>query len=270
MRKPQYIAAAVTALLIVVTYWGCPVRPPEMRDAIERGPLEATGLQSLIRAARAELTPAQMATLATLDERLESQADPEKRQELLKQLAGEWYQAGHPAISGIYATEIAEEAATAEAWAIAGTTFTLCLRQEGNPDKTRQFCASQAERAYQSAISLDPTNPEHRINLAVTYTDAPPKDNPMQGILQLLELEKDFPGEPAVYLTLARLAMRTGQREKAAERLQQAATLDPDNPDAVCPLAKVLEELGRLEESRTFAARCNVLLTDVNGATSNN
>ncbi len=260
MRKPQYIAAAITALLIVVTYWGCPVRPPDLEEAIQQSPLEATGLQSLVRAARADLNPAQMATLSTLDERLESQEDPDQRRDLLEQLAGEWYRAGHPAVSGIYATEIAELEETADAWAIAGTTFTLCLRQEGNDDKTRQFCASQAERSYQSAISLDPTNPEHRINLAVTYTDAPPSDNPMKGILQLRELEKDFPEEPRVYLTLARLAMQTGQRERAAERLLQAVELAPTDPDAVCPLAKVLEELGRSEESLTFAARCTELL----------
>ena len=248
---------------MALTYWGCPVRPPELEAGFRRGPLEATGLESLIRAARAELTPAQMATLSTLDERLESQEDPERRLDLLEQLAGEWYRAGQPAVSGIYARQIAEQTESDDAWGIAGTTFTLCTRQEGLNDKTRQFCASQAEQAYQAAISLRPRNVDHRINLALTYVENPGQEGPMKGILQLRELAEDFPEEPAVFLTLARLAMQTGQRERAAERLGRAAELAPDNPDAVCPLAKVLEELGRSEESSIFAARCSQLLANV-------
>ena len=261
MGRTQYITVGFTLVLLAVTYWGCPVRPPEMEEGFARGPLEATGIETLIREARSSLTPAQMATLSTLDERLETQTEDSARIDLMRQLAGEWYRAGQPAISGVYARRIADVINTENAWGIAGTTFSLCLRQEGINDKTRQFCGSQAEKAYQAAISLAPTNPEHRINLALTYTDNPQSDNPMKGILMLRELEEKFPGEPKVYLTLAQLAIRTNQYERAAERLRKAVALAPDNPDAVCNLAKVLETLNRSEESATFARRCNELVS---------
>lgn len=260
MGRSQWIAVAVASVLLLLTYWGCPVRPPEMEDGFKRGPLESTGLESLIRAARSELKPAEIATLASLESRLEKEELPDNRRPLLEQLAGEWYQSGHPAISGIYAKEIAEDVNTEEAWSITATTFSICLKQEGVDDKTRQFCASQAEKAYQAAISLDPEDPDNRINLAVSYTDFPPRDNPMKGIVLLRELEQQYPGNARVYTTLAQLAIKTNQWEKAAERLEKAVELAPDNPDAVCNLARVYETLKRTEEAAPLALRCQELV----------
>ena len=231
-----------------------------MEEGFKRGPLESTGLESLIRAARSDLKPAEIATLSDLESRLEKEELPDNRRPLLEQLAGEWYRAGHPAISGIYAKEIAEVANTEDAWSITATTFSICLKQEGADDKTRQFCASQAEQAYQAAISLDPDDPDNRINLAVSYTDFPPQDNPMKGILLLRELEQQYPKNARVYTTLAKLAIKTNQWEKAAERLEQAVELAPDNPDAVCNLARVYETLKRTDEAAPLALRCQELV----------
>lgn len=260
MGRSQWIAIVVVSLLLVLTYWGCPVRPPEMEDGFKRGPLESTGLESLIRAARAKLKPAEIATLASLESRLEKEELPDNRRPILEQLAGEWYKAGQPAISGIYAKEIAEETNTEDAWSITATTFNICIKQEGVDDKTRQFCASQAEQAYQAAISLDPEDPDNRINLAVSYTDFPPRDNPMKGILLLRELEQQYPSNARVYTTLAQLAIKTNQWEKAAERLEKAVELAPNNPDAICNLARVYETLKRMDEAAPFAARCQELV----------
>lgn len=260
MGRSQWIAVGAVAVLLLLTYWGCPVRPPEMEEGFARGPLEATGLESLIRAARSKLNPAEIATLADLESRLEKETSPAERVPILEQLAGEWYRAGQPAISGIYAKKIAEEQNTEEAWSITATTFNICLKKEGTDEKTRQFCASQAEQAYQAAISLDPENADNRINLALSYTDYPPRDNPMKGILLLRELEQKYPDNPRVYITLAQLAIKTNQLERAAERLETAIKLDPDNPEAVCPLARVYENLGKQEDAIILGARCQELV----------
>ena len=260
MRRPQWIAASIAFALVIITYWGCPVRAPEMEEGFRQGPLQATGVQSLIREAHAALTPAQQATLSTLEDRLASQEEDSARVDLLQQLAGEWYQAGQPAISGAYAEQIAEIVNTEEAWSIAATTFSLCLRQTDAEGKVRQYCSGRAEQAYQAAISLNPTGAENRINLALTYTDNPPPDNPMKGILMLRELEQQYPEEPLVYVTLAQLAIKTNQLDRAAERLLKADQLQPGNPDVVCPLAKVFENLGRAGEADIYARKCSALL----------
>lgn len=262
MGRTQWIAAGATALLLLLTYWGCPVRPPEAGVDLTSAPTSTTGLESLIRAVRGDLAPAQIATLANLEERLElaETSETEPPRPLLEQLAGEWFRAGHPAISGIYARKIAEDSGEAEDWSIAATTFSLCLQRDGVDDKTRQFCSSQAEESYLSAISIDPTDVDARINLAVSYTDFPPQDNPMKGILMLRDLEKQYPENARVYITLAQLAIRTNQLDKAAQRLETAVELEPENPDAVCPLARVYEQLGQAEQAKTMIERCQQLI----------
>lgn len=264
MGRTQWIAAAATALLVLLTYWGCPARPPEAGAELKSAPVASTGLESLIRAARDELTSVQIATLANLEERLEltENSDTEPRRPLLEKLAGEWFRAGQPAISGVYARRIAEESDDAEDWNIAATTFSLCLQREETDDKTRQFCAAQAEQAYTAAISIDPDDVDARINLAVTYTDYPSQSNPMQGILMLRELVEKYPDNARVYITLAQLAIKTNQLDKAAERLTTAAELEPDNPDAVCPLAQVYEQLQQPAKAAPYIERCKELLKD--------
>ncbi len=261
MGRSQWIASAVCVLLVLLTYWGCPVKPPDMASGIDRGPLEATGLESLIRAARAELSPVQIATLANLEDQLRPLAEGDtSRIPVLEQMAGEWYRAGHPAISGVYARQIAELANTEDAWSITATTFSICLQREDSDAKTRQFCASQAEQAYQAAISLDPEDAEHRINLALSYTDYPPADEPMKGIILLRELVERYPENARVYITLGQLAIKTNQLDNAARRLEQAVELAPNNPDAVCPLAQVYENLGKTQEAAALGARCAELV----------
>lgn len=262
MGRTQWIAAAVTALLVLLTYWGCPVQAPEAGTELKSAPVASTGLESLIRAARDGLTPVQIATLANLEERLEltDNSDTEPRRPLLEKLAGEWFRAGHPAISGIYARDIAKESEQASDWSIAATTFSLCLQREETNEKTRQFCADQAETAYQSAISLDPDDVDARINLAVSYTDYPPQDNPMQGIMMLRDLVAKYPENARVFMTLGQLSIKTGQLENAAKRFETAAALDPENPDVICPLAQVYENLNRPQEAAPYIARCKEML----------
>lgn len=266
MGRSQWIVVAVAVGLVLLTYFGCPVRPPEGGAELDRSPLEATGLQSLIRAARADLRPATMATLASLEDRLKSQTDPERRLDLLEQLAGEWYRAGHPAVSGVYARDIAEERATAEAWSIAGTTFSLCLQKEDADQKTRQFCGDQAEKAYEAAISLDPDNADHRINLATSYMDNPSSENPMRGVMLLRDLAEEYPENARVFITLGRLSLRSGQLENAAKRYGQAAELAPNDPDAICPLARVYDELGEAQKASELGQRCAALLEELQAA----
>lgn len=262
MGRAQWIAAAATALLVVLTYFGCPVQAPEAGTELKSAPVASTGLESLIRAARGDLSPTEIATLANLEERLElaETSATEPKRPLLEKLAGEWFRAGQPAISGIYARRIAEESEQANDWSIAATTFSLCLQKEGTDDKTLQFCSTQAAAAYQAAISLDPEDIDARINLAVSYTDYPPREEPMKGVLMLVDLAKKNPENARVNITLAQLAIKTNQLDKAAERFEKAVAIEPDNPDAVCPLAQVYENLGKPELAAPFIQRCKELL----------
>ena len=66
----------------------------------------------------------------------------------------------------------------------------------------------------------------------------------MKGILQLRELDAQNPDNVIVNLQLARLAIKTGQFDKAIARLEKTLSKDPNNRKLVCLLADAYEGKG--------------------------
>ena len=243
--------------LILVLYFGFATKPPAQRqvEATRALNAESTDVTLLIREAHEALSAAQNATIAALEQNLEQAAVDSVRVEVLKQLSGQWYEVDQPAISGFYAQEVAQVLNTEEAWSIAGTTYAICL-QRTQEERVREFCSNRAVQAFESAISLNPQNVAHKVNLALTYTDHPPADNPMRGVLMLRELQEQYPENPLVLVSLGRLAIRTGQYQRAVQRLQQALAIEPGNRNALCLMAQAYEGLGDQKLARAYNERC--------------
>ncbi|MEZ4986476.1 MAG: tetratricopeptide repeat protein [Saprospiraceae bacterium] len=257
MSRPQYIAIGSTLVLFLVLYLGCETKPPGQTkvESVRALQAESTDVNVLIREAHDSLSQAEISTLQVLEQELSNTADDSTKIELLQQISGTWFQAGFPAIAGFYAQQVAETTSTEEAWSIAGTTYALCVQRE-TAEKVKSFCSQRAVTAFENAISLNPTEVRHRVNLALTYTDAPPTNDPMKGIMMLRELEQSFPESPIVYTTLARLAMKTGQFDRATQRLETALELQPDDLTIICQLAAAYEAAGQLEKAASFRQQC--------------
>ena len=253
MNKSQIAAIDAAVSLFTLLYFGLSTKKHEQAAIDQSRSLNATTVQpkEVFQAAKANLTEAQKAALAELEQKtIES-----KSIEAKKELAGWWIRNGFPNASGLIAEEIAEEEGSAAAWSIAGATYQILL-QDPSPSDERTFAAGQAVSAFEKAISLEPENVEHRVNLALIYADAPPKDNPMQAVLMLRDLEKKHPNAPSVYNALGRLSIKTGQWENAIKRLDQALKIDPKNRNAVCLMAKAYEGKGDTDMAKKFAQDC--------------
>ena len=120
----------------------------------------------------------------------------------------------------------------------------------------KKYCAQNAVGSFERAISLNPDEPAHRLNLALVYTDLPPSDNPMRGILMLRDLNREYPEYVPVLNALGRLALQTGQIDRAVERLEQALNNEPENPDTHCLLAQAYQASGETDKASRFAERC--------------
>jgi Flp pilus assembly protein TadD len=257
MKTAHYLAIAATLLIFLVLYFGCETKPPGHQQ-VERSRAvrtEAVNVGNLIRKAHTELPPDQEATLVTLEDELQRAASDSARIALQKRLSGFWYGNGQLAIAGHYAQQVAEQDGSEEAWSIAGTTFAICVQQSTSAD-VKAFCNQRAVQAFENAISLNPDNASHRLNLALTYTELPPEDNPMKGILLLRELQQQYPENTQVLNALGRLAIQTGQYARAVERLEQALAIEPDNRNTICLLAQAHEAQGNAAAAKTFGDRC--------------
>ena len=258
MTRTQIYAIVGSILLALFLYIGCETTPVKFRKLEKSRSLsvEQTDVELLLRDAKSRLSAAQSARIEVLEEQLDGSVSDSIRVDLLQQLSGEWFAAGSYALAGYYAQVLAEQVQDGGSWGIAGATYAIGL-QRSETDNLKSFCAGRAITAFENAISLDPVEVSHKINLALVYTERPPQENPMKGIQQLLSLEKEYPENAGVYFQLGRLAMRTGQYARAVERLEKSTTLDPGRKEAFCLLQQAYEALGEIEKAVLASARCN-------------
>ncbi len=260
MGRPQYIAVAVAVALFVVFYWGLERVPPQMREgASVTQQLSTTSAQALIREASDGMDARTEASIHGFERMLDGAETTERKVEVLKQLSGAWYRAGHPALAGHYAELVAEAAPSDTAWGVAATTYSLCLRADSLSAKQTAFCTERAMVAYETAISLAPGATAYKLNFAIHLADNPPADDPMRGILILRELNTANPDDVSVLVQLGRLALRTNQLDKASERLTRAVALAPDNLSAQCILAEVAGRLGNVAQAANASEACRLL-----------
>lgn len=243
-------------ILILILYFGFSIRSKSSLQTERSRSLvaESISAENLLKEAKIDLSEAQLLQIEQLEQRLK--LDTAADVSILKELAGKWYSFGVPSASGIIAEKIASIEQTAEAWSICGTTFVLCISASQDHPKRKEYCATKSRMAFENAISLEPDNINHRINLALSYTESPPEDNPMKGILMLRELNETYPENVGVLYNLGRLAMQTGQFDRAIERLEQALAFDAENRQINCLLAEAYKQTGDLNRANEADLIC--------------
>ena len=257
MKKQQYFALLAALVLFLGLYLGFDTKPSgqhkiEQSRAIQG---EATSFETLLADAREHLAEADITAVSELDKQFNAVTTDAERAEALKKLSGFWYRTGNLAVAGGFAERVAEIEMTDAAWSVAGATYFQALQGSENP-VLRQYSAGRSTKAFESAASLNPDEPEHRVNMALVYAEQPSADNPMQAVLLLRELEAKYPNEPAVYNALGRLAIKTGQWERAIQRLEKAYELEPTKPSTPCLLSKAYEGAGNNAKAEEFANKC--------------
>jgi tetratricopeptide (TPR) repeat protein len=251
----QLIFIVVAIAAFITMYFGCETKPKNIK-ALEKSralSMEVTGVQNIINEARKKLTPNQLSAVETMSAQLDK--DTTTQIATLQMLASEWYKYGHAAVSGHYAEQIAEKSNTEEAWSITGTTYVFGIKT-ATDDKVKEFCKARAIKAFEKALSLNPNNVDHQINMALCYVERPSQDNPMKGILILRELNTKYPENVSVINQLASLALKTNQIDKAMTRLNQALKLDSKNKTTICLLAEAYELAKDVKNAEVFKKKC--------------
>jgi tetratricopeptide (TPR) repeat protein len=261
MNKAQWTIIAIGVILFAGLYFGFDTKPGKHKNIENQRQLAAvsTEINSLLPDAKASLSDENIAAVTAIEEKIAAEKADSTKVALLKRLSSLWYEFGKPAIAGHYAEKVAATEGSEDAWSIAGTTYSICLDRE-KEEKIRSFCAQKAIQALENAASLNPSNVQHKVNLASVYAANPPSDNPMKGVLMMVELNKQFPENPVILTQLGRMAIETGQFQKAIERLGQVLAIESENPKAVCLMVQAYEGLGDETKAADFRSKCDKLL----------
>lgn len=256
MNKHQYIAIGAAFVLLGILLFGFEKKPAQQK-LIEKSRaenFENTSIDLLMTEAMESLDPA---TRLFIEKKMQllSEKDSSTIEDLID-MSGEWYRMGKYAIAGYYAEQVAKRQPNEEAWSIAGTTYAQGIRNSTS-DKEKAFCANRAIDALNQAISINPDNLAHRVNLGICYADFPPADNPMKGIQILLQINDENPDYVPALLALGRLAIQTGQWQRATQRLEKATLLRPGDNQIYCLLAEAYQGLEETKKASDALAKCN-------------
>ncbi len=242
--KYQKLTILGAILLGVIMFFGFSLKKPDLKEIESRRLLNRVENSEPVLVSKAEkkLNADQADLIHVIKKAVDRSADDSEKVKNLKDLSGKWFDFGYPVISTIYAKQIAKIEETAEAWAIAGSTSYIALRRTED-NAGRNYAGESAIQCYENAVSLAPDDISYKVNLALTYVEYPPADEPMKGVLMLLDQEKDFPDEPLILKSLAQLSIKTGQYDKAAQRLERIIEQNPHDQKSWCLLAETYRHL---------------------------
>lgn len=262
-NRQQYLFIGIATVVLFLMYFGCDRVPKNHKNSKENtvatSSSEDTEIQQLIKVGKTKLNTEQTDLITSLEQQAKLSASDTAKSNILKKLSGAWYRANHKTIAGFFANQVALIDKTENAWNIAGSTLSEGIR-ENEEDGLRKFCTDNAYKAFENAIALNPSKIEYQIAAALCFTENPPADNPMKGILMLRELDTKFPENSQVLFQLAKLAMRTNQYDKAVQRLEQILKKNPNNPDAICLIGEAFSRKGENDKAATYAKKCENLL----------
>jgi tetratricopeptide (TPR) repeat protein len=256
LNKGQWLSISVFAALLAILYFGCDTKSKK-QQGIEKSRADKIELIDIDRYIRKnkELLPSSVSNdIMNIERSITEASINEEKIEGFKELASLWYSAGYPLSSAFYAEQIAIMENSGQAWSIAATTYSLAV-QKSTEDLEKQYAVNKSRDAYDMAIGMDDDNIENKINLALSYVDVQDQENPMKGILMLVDLNKKYPNDPSVLYQLGRLALGTNQIDKAVSRLAQAVEIKKDYTAAYCLLAIAYQKLG--DETKAMEAQIN-------------
>lgn len=254
-EQAWYIIGAI--ILLAGLYFGFDIKPSSQKTLEKSRALNAQeyDITSYRAEATKSLKPEDIQYLETLEAQLQHAGQDTVEVSLLKQLSGYWYTMNNPIMAGLYAKEVAEKENSGMSWSITGTTFASGLQQDLD-EKQKLFLRDQAVEAFEKAISLEPQEVDHRVNQALCYVDMPAAGEPMKGIQMLAGLATSYPESPAPPYHLAKLAVRTGQYERALTRIEQALKLAPEDQRIACLAVDIYTALNRSEDAGKLADQC--------------
>jgi tetratricopeptide (TPR) repeat protein len=214
-------------------------------------------LATVTAAAKAAIGANLTANINELETQL-SRATGGSKLTLQKQLAAAWDDVNQPAPAAFYYQTVARNENKLEDWLNAGNRFNEAYKLTQDTTVQPVFTLNAVE-AFQNALKLKPASLEAKTGLGTAYVNG--GATPMQGIALLLEVVKQDPTNRSANLNLGMFSIKSGQYEKAIERLKTVIDQKPDF-EPYFYLAESYKQLGRKKEAITAYQKCKELMPD--------
>lgn len=246
MSRSQLILIIGSILLVIAFYFfGSTRKKGEELILMKNEELTqptSVDIDKIIAKAKSDFSEGQLENLKKLEDGLSQTNDLKKKVEILEQLIEKWDTYQRPEIAINYHFQLAELEPTEINWTAAAEKCFFAFNT--NEDSSlHHYFMEKAIDAYKKTIDINPANNDNKINLAVCYTYGETA-NTMQGVLLLLDVVKSDSNNVKANFLLGKLAMTSGQFEKAVMRFEKVVSLDNQNAEAYLNMAESYQSLG--------------------------
>lgn len=141
----------------------------------------------------------------------------------------------------------------------AGNLYLAVLQQTEQPE-IRKWQALEAIECFSKALEINPNNTDTKIALATCYTEG--TGETMKGVTLLREVTQTDSNNISANIILGKLAIQSGQFDKAKKRLELVLSLKPDNTEAMYFLAEAYKGSGNKEKAISLFEKCKQLVNN--------
>ncbi len=136
----------------------------------------------------------------------------------------------------------------------------LVLMQRNQEPGIRAWQAQEAIACFNKVLERNPESTETKIALATCYTEG--TGETMKGVTLLREVTAKDSTNIAANIILGKLAIQSGQFDKAQRRLEMVVSMQPENTEAMYFLAESYKGLGQKEKAVKWFEQCKKLVNN--------
>lgn len=204
----------------------------------------------LIASARKLLKPGQVNSLQVIENQLNKNSTLEDKLHTYHQLSRFWADsAGIFELQAYYAGEASKLENSEKSLTFAARLFLSEILNAREESDRQHWLAENAKDLFDKALVINPKNDSNRIGRGACYIFGGLSDNPMEGIIPIREITERQPDNLYAQMMLALGGRKSGQYEKAIERLLLIVKKEPDNLEALFQLAECNELKGNKAEA---------------------
>ena len=214
---------------------------------------------SILQKAKTTLSKPKRDSIEVMELGLNKVRGEKEKAAMLRSLGEQWSNTGNVIVAGKYFEDAAGIDQEIKTWEEAATRFYIGFPNAADT-LTKIYAVQEAINSYKQLHRLDSSNLDYQVREAVCYIDG--LGQVMEGVSLLKQVERKDSNNHDMNLILGRLAVVSGQYDKAINRLEKLIRLDPNNAEAYFHLAEAYRALGRKEEAIKALEHCKLLVSD--------
>jgi tetratricopeptide (TPR) repeat protein len=251
LKKPQVFVVIIALVLLGLLYFVTPRSNNELKPASSNSAENQTVTnKSIIDDAKTSLSAEFKISLLSIENQLSRSKNTADSLMYTRKLARFWADSANRLTPYLYYTysaallENSEKSLTFAAQQLIDNLIT-----PDAPPALLPWMAGNAKVLLEKALEINPNNDSAIINLGACYLFGNISDNPMQGILKVKQVVDKNPQNAYGQFILALGGKKSGQYDKAIERLLIVVSLQPSNLEAMVHLAECYELANQKEDA---------------------